>query len=80
MVAFQSSLMLSTRDLRSHMVFKTSFPVSSTKHWPVKTVTESVGTGQEMDVSTARAAGQCQAVTQSRVQQTQAVPALWRHQ
>lgn len=62
LVAFQSFLMLSSCDRRSHMVFKTSFPSSSTKHWPVKTVMESAGTGQEVEMNVARAAGLCRAV------------------
>lgn len=41
------------------MVFKTSFPFSSTKHWPVKTVTESAGTGWEVEGSMAGVADQC---------------------
>lgn len=54
-MAFQSLSMLSTRDRRSHMVFKISFPFLSTKHWPVKTVMESAGTGWEVEVSVAKA-------------------------
>lgn len=57
LVAFQSSFILSTCDLRSHMVLSSSFPFSSTKHWPVNTVMESVGTGQEVEGSMAKVAG-----------------------
>lgn len=57
-MAFQLLLIFSTRDLSSHMVLKYSFPKSSTKHWPVKTAMESVGTGQEVEGSMANVAGQ----------------------
>lgn len=47
LVAFQSSLMSSTANRCSHLVFRTSFPLLSTKHWPTKTLVDSVGKGAD---------------------------------
>lgn len=76
MVAFQSSLMLSTSARRSHIVFKTSFPSSSTKHWPVNTVMESAGMGQEVKGSMDKVTGPCLHPVPAQGQETRAAPAL----
>ena len=58
-VAFQSFWMLFARARQSHMVFRTSFPSLSTKHWPVKTLMVSAGTGWEVEESMAEVSEQC---------------------